>query len=241
MSAAYSVIIPAHNEETWLPRCLTALAEAMAAVGERGEVIVVDNASTDATARVAEEHGARVVREPHRQISRARNTGARCAGGRYLIFLDADTILPTPLLRQALSNLAGGECAGGGSFVRLDIPLPWSLRQFMKFWEWNARRMGLAAGCFVYCSREAFDAIGGFDERVYASEEVWFSRALGKWGRKNGKPFLLITEPPVVTSGRKIEWHTPLELLLRICLLVAFPFAVRFRSLCGLWYDRPKQ
>ena len=56
---SYSVIIPAYNEEQFLPDTLTALDAAMNELGEKGQVIVVDNNSTDATARVAEEHGLR--------------------------------------------------------------------------------------------------------------------------------------------------------------------------------------
>ena len=239
MSVTWSMIIPAHNEEALLPKCLESAAEAAAAVDAPGEVIVVDNASTDDTARIASERGARVVVEPHRQISRARNTGARQASGEFLVFLDADTFLPPTVLKQALENLSSGECAGGGSHVRFDAPLSWSLRKFLQFWTWSARRFGLAAGCFIYCTREAFDAIGGFDERVYASEEVWFSRALVKWGKRHGKPFRLIADPPVVTSGRKLEWYTALELLLRMALVAFVPFAMRSRRCCAMWYDRP--
>ena len=100
----YSLIIPAYNEEEWLARSLPAVRAAMTAVNVPGEVIVVDNNSTDRTAAVAREQGAEVVHEPVNQISRARNTGARCSRGRYLMFLDADTLLPPGTLRAALAN-----------------------------------------------------------------------------------------------------------------------------------------
>ena len=112
-----SIVIPAYNEEPFLPDTLVALDAAMNEIGERGQVIVVDNNSTDATARVAEEHGAEVVFEPVNQISRARNAGAAAAGGKHLIFLDADTLLPAELLRTALDNLESGTCCGGGALV----------------------------------------------------------------------------------------------------------------------------
>lgn len=69
---SYSVIIPAFNEETYLPKTLSILKEAMSCIKENGEIIVVDNNSTDSTYEIAKEHGVNVVREPINQISRAR-------------------------------------------------------------------------------------------------------------------------------------------------------------------------
>ena len=78
-----------------------------------GEVIVADNNSTDATAQIANDAGAHLVFEPVNQISKARNAGANGTRGRYLIFLDADTLLNPELLRAALEALETGEVCGG--------------------------------------------------------------------------------------------------------------------------------
>ena len=106
----YSVIIPAYNEEALLENTLEVLQKAMAEIPLSGEIIVTDNNSTDRTAEIAKSAGAKVVFEPINQISRARNTGAKHAEGRYLIFIDADTQTPTKLLQTALSNLESGKC-----------------------------------------------------------------------------------------------------------------------------------
>ena len=85
----YSIIIPAYKEEEYLPDTLESLKAAMDHLsGLRGEVIVTDNNSTDRTAVVAQKYGARVVFEEHRQISKARNTGAKNALGKYFIFIE---------------------------------------------------------------------------------------------------------------------------------------------------------
>lgn len=95
MATDYSIIVPAYNEEDCLPGTLAYLGRAMAGVPDAaGEVVVVDNASTDRTAAIASRWGARVVFEPHRQIARARNAGAAAARGGRLIFVDADTHVP---------------------------------------------------------------------------------------------------------------------------------------------------
>lgn len=237
MSVAYSVIIPAYNEQAWLAVSLPALRKAMEAVDLPGEVIVVDNNSSDRTAAVARQHGARVVFEPINQISRARNAGAKCAEGRYLVFLDADTLLPPALLGSVLAKLGSGDCCGGGALVVMDHAIPWYTRWILLGWNSLAVRCKLAAGCFIYCLREGFEAVGGFSQQVFASEEIWFSRSLSRWGQTRGMAFEVLREPPVVTSARKMQ-DRPVRNLLAFCFILAFPLAVRFRRLSRVWYYR---
>ena len=75
-------IIPAHNEEAWVGRCVSAIRSAMKSVGTAHEVIVVDDCSTDATSSVARQHTARVLRVEHRHIAAtvAVTTGLGCNG-----------------------------------------------------------------------------------------------------------------------------------------------------------------
>ena len=154
MATDYSVIIPAYNEEAFIGHTLDALRQAMATVSLNGEIIVTDNNSTDATAEIAKAGGARVVFEPVNQISRARNAGARQAAGRYLVFVDADTAVAPALLQAALDNLESGTCCGGGANVDMDVAVSRGARLTVNFWNWISRTFRLAAGCFVYCTRE---------------------------------------------------------------------------------------
>ena len=236
----YSVIIPAFNEEKLLPDTLAVLRDAMRVQDCDGELIVVDNNSTDETSRIARDWGANLVFEPYNQISRARNAGLTVASGEYLVFLDADTALNPELLRTAISNLEGGKCCGGGSVLKFDRPAG-SAQWAVDLWNWVSRRFGYAAGSFVYCLREGFEAVGGFSEAVYVGEEIWFSRKLKRWGGEHGMDFRVIPNAPVVTSGRKLEWHSPVQLIFQALLLVVFPIGTRFRSLCGQWYKRPEK
>ena len=108
----YSIVVPAYNEAELLPRTLTALRRVLDAIPHlRGEIVVANNNSTDRTAAVAAAHGARVVFEPINQISRARNCGAAAALGRYLIFVDADTIASPELVAAALALGAGAPAS----------------------------------------------------------------------------------------------------------------------------------
>src|SRR5262245_8455818 len=212
----------------------------MAAVPGRGEIVVCDNNSTDATAALAREAGVRVVFEGVNQISRARNAGAREARGRLLVFVDADTHVPRELLASALEALRSGAVCGGGAAVRFGAGPPDSaVAAAVRLWNRLSRWHRLAAGSFVFVTREAFEAVGGFSEQVYASEEIWLSRAVARWGRGRALEFVILDGPPVVTSNRKVEWFSASAVLGSILLFLVFPLAVRSRRLCWLWYRRP--
>ncbi len=236
-SPDYSIIIPAYNEESFLGRTLESVRNAMNGTDFRGELIIVDNASTDRTAEIAREWGATVLDEQYRQISRARNVGAKAATGRFLFFLDADTLMSPEILHEALAMLASGDYYGGGPIVQFDSEnLPWSVRAFTKIWNNYARNRCWAAGCFMFMLKEAFDAVGGFREDIYAGEEVYLSNALRKWGKARQKKFDLLN-PPILTSARKIK-KGHLSLLATMIVLGLCPFLARFRSLCWPWYGK---
>lgn len=236
-----SVLIPAFNEERLIAAVLAQVRASFAAVaGDRVyEIVVCDNASTDGTAEVARALGAEVVYEPHNQISRARNTAARAARGRWLIFLDADTLLPPALLAATLRRFDGGRVCAGGAVLRFGTKDPGFFGGgLLRLWNAISARLQLAAGSYVFCAREAWGAVGGFDEGVYAGEELLFSRRLVKWARARNLRFEVLTETPVVTSDRKLEWYGQWQLLWRMVLLMR-PGALRNREKCSLWYTRP--
>jgi len=236
---AYSIVVPAYNEQALLARTLSALAEAMAGVALSGEVVVCDNNSTDGTAAIARAAGVRVVSEPVNQISRARNTGARAARGRYLVFVDADTLVPPVLLANALEALSSGRVCGGGARIAMEPPPSGTAALLLTCWNAVSRRSRLAAGSFLFARRDAFEASGGFSLKVYASEEIWLSRSLKRWGASRGLGFPILQTPPVVTSSRKADWYSGGALLGAALLLLLCPFIVRSRTLCWLWYARP--
>jgi len=238
----YSVIIPAYNEADYLAQSLLALKTSMnSIIGMQGEVIVVDNNSQDRTALIAQMNGARVVFEEINQISRARNTGAKIAKGQYLIFLDADTLMNPALLNAALKNLQSGKCCGGGALIAFDSSLLPSAQKALDFWNWFSVKFKFAAGSFIYCLKTSYEDINGFPETVYAGEEIWFSKKLKAWGRKKKKSFNIITQYPVISSSRKLEWFSPVHLAVQFLIMIVFPFATRFRCLCTTWYVRPKK
>lgn len=227
-----SFIIPAHNEDELLGRTLNALDDAARALGQPFEVVVVDDASTDRTASIAQEHGARVIPVMHRQIAAARNAGALATNGDLLIFVDADTVVTQAAVRAAVEAMRQGA-AGGGCAFRFDGRLPPYGRALAAVAAPLYRVLGLASGCFLFCTRDAFRRAGGFDERLFAAEEAAMSRALRRQGR-----FVILREF-VTTSGRKLRAHSAREvlgLLLRFAL--AGPKSVRQREGLDIWYGK---
>jgi len=237
----FAVIIPAYNEEALLAKTLRSLREAMAASGRTGILVVVDNHSTDGTAAVAEAEGAdRVVFEAHNQIARARNAGAATTEAPWLVFVDADTCVEPETLRLALDDLERGRAVGGGALVVTDEPVGGIVGWLVRTWNRVASTFGYAAGSFFYCRRDAFEAVGGFDETVYAGEEVWLARRLKAWGRERDLRFGFIAEPPVITSARKAQWYRTSDFVRQLLIFVVFPWATKSKRFCGMWYQRPE-
>ncbi len=232
----FSFIIPAYNEEEWIAQSVRAIQDASNANSLAYEVIVVDNHSTDGTEKQAKEAGASVVHEPIRQIARVRNRGAQAAEGAYLVFIDADTIVSERVVGKMAAKLRTGEVVGGGAIVasdRQDSVMDYSLH----IWNTISKRFRLAAGSYLFSRRETFEQIGGFNERLYATEEIDLSIRLGRRGAREGLRFEILEEP-VVTSARKVDWYSNWQLALRFFIFLFLPWAIYYRSLCGFWYDR---
>jgi glycosyltransferase involved in cell wall biosynthesis len=223
--------IPAHNEEQFLPATLAAIADA--ARGLDHVVVVADDASTDGTALVAQGAGAEVVPIRARQISAARNAAGRRAlerGADVLLFVDADTRITPESLREALDLIESGCVGGGGTFV-FDGPVPLYARVLLTLFQGLMHISRLSGGAFIFCTREAFLKAGGWDQTLFASEEIAFASALKKHGR------FRIVRSPVVTSGRKLREFTAGEVL-GVCLLAALSGGrtLRSRDRLGVWY-----
>lgn len=232
-----SFIVPAHNEEQLLPATLTAIHDAARKVGGDYEILVIDDASTDRTPEVAIASGARLIKVNHRQIAATRNSGAAVARGELLIFVDADTVISQSLLRSALAAVKRGA-VGGGAEVEYDGEVPFYARVLLPVVVVLYCRVArLAGGCFFFCTRTAFDSAGGFDEHLYASEEVALSRALKREGE------FVILRQPVTTSGRKFRTYSGFRVLATLGrLFVKGPKAVRSRKDLDLWYrDRESE
>jgi glycosyltransferase involved in cell wall biosynthesis len=228
-------IVPAHNEQSCLGRTLQMIHESARAVGQPYEIIVVDDASTDATAEIARQNNARVINVNHRQIAATRNTGGRAAQGERLFFVDADTIINPRVVASALRWMDKGA-AGGGAPARFegDAPL---YAHLLLFWLGLWMRLaGIAGGAFLFCTRDAFQAVGGFDERLFGAEDAAMSWALKREGR------FVVLWKYVFTSARRARGVKGLQMLASLIRMAFFPgMLTRRSSVKTIWYESNRE
>ena len=234
-----SVVVPAFNEERLLPGSLVSIRAAMEGFGRLGwasELIVCDNNSTDRTAEIAKATGAQVVFEPVNQISRARNTGAACAGGDWIFFVDADSTPTAELFLEAADAIRAG-CLAGGSTVAYEDP-PAGVALATGIWNAVSRINKWAAGSFIFCEAAAFRETGGFSEELYASEEIDLFRRLKRLARREKRAIVILHRHPLRTSDRKLRlygWGEFFRFMVRTA--VSRGRTLRSRKDCFAWYD----
>ena len=236
-----SIVIPAFNEGGLLPSTLEAVRTAAAAFSEAGmewECVVCDNNSTDATAAVAEAHGARVVFESVNQIARARNAGASVATGDWLLFVDADSRPSKALFGDVVEGIRRGDVLFAGAVVALDAELPWGAVFGMWLWNGLSRWACWVAGSFVLVEAILFREVGGFDLRYFAGEEIDLSRRLKRAARRRGKRGTIFSRHPLLTSARRLRMYSAWELGRFFLRATLRPWSTTAsREACGMWYD----
>lgn len=204
-----SVIIPAHNEEDYLPAGLAAVAAAAEICPCEVETVVVLNRCTDRTEDLARAAGAVIAREDAKNLARIRNAGVAASRGEIIVTVDADSRLHPHFLRIAVEKLQSAKFVGGGAFV---LPERWSLgiigAGLMLIPYLAKYRLSFAA---FWTTRQAFDAISGFNPDFVTIEDVDFAIRLRAHGRKSGQKWGTIWTAPLVTSCRKFDqfgdWH----------------------------------
>ncbi len=197
-----SVVIPAHNEERYIARCLRSVARAAKQYGGRVEAIVVCDRCTDRTAAIAERLGARTLAVEERCIARVRNAGISAARGDIVVTIDADNTMTPGTLTEIAALLASGQYIGGGApirFERYSFPL-WCNDMMCRA---GFAVTGLYCGIF-WAERETFHAVGGFVEKR-AMEDAATAKALRDYGRRFGKRYTVLRENCLINSTRKYD------------------------------------
>lgn len=199
-----SFVIPARNEARYVGEALQSVARQDWPLGDL-EAVVVDNGSTDGTARVVQEFAAahpglavRLVAEPVRGRGRAKNAGARAARGRWLVFLDADSWASPNLVREVLRHAQDGFPAGSIRVVADSEDL--LDRAFFALLEFGKQLFGIRAQMF-YCRADLFRELEGFDEELEIAEDLEFLRRL----QARAVPTCHVTEAFIATSPRRLR------------------------------------
>jgi glycosyltransferase involved in cell wall biosynthesis len=223
VSPRISVVIPAFNEERFLPRLLASLQRARDSYRQGVsaiEVIVADNGSHDATAAIARSAGCVVVRAKPRVIAAVRNAGARAARGELLAFIDADTQVHAQTFNAIDDyfadprNPVAGAIGGQPERRSLAITAGWMLVGGVTAAAGYGVPSNLAE-CMptgvVCCRRKDWRAVGGYPESWNFAEDAVFMLDLMNLGRRDGRPWGWIRGAPALISTRKFdehgEWH----------------------------------
>ena len=236
----FSVVVPAHNEEAFLPGCLDAIARASDPYPGAVQVIVVLNRCTDGTAWIAAARGALTVASEARNLAAIRNAGAARATGEILITIDADSRMSANMLAEAEHALRSGRFIGGGVPIQPDRISPAIFLTGIAIMA-ICLSLGVQSAGLFWCYRRDFEAVGGFDERKHSAEDVDFARRLRAYGAAQGKRYGTLWKTRLITSSRKFDrfgdWFF-LGLLLRHPLRTWRALRGRDQALANrFWYD----
>ena len=235
-----TIAIPAFNEEKLLPETLAAIQDSskvFEAMNWDWELVVCDNNSSDRTAELSRDAGARVIFESQNQIARARNAAGQAARGDWILFVDADS-KPSPELFAATGEaMQQTDILGGGSTLTMGV-VPWWAAFWIHLWNCISRVMRWPAGSYFFCRTKAFRELEGFSKTLYASEELEFAERLKRHGRRRKQRLHIITGQPLITSARKLSLYSPWELV-RLLIATAFTGgrALGDPKACSWWYD----
>jgi glycosyltransferase involved in cell wall biosynthesis len=226
-----SVIIPAHNEEKNIGSCLESLF--LQEDVPDWEAIVVDNASSDRTVEMASGFpGVRIIKEPKKGVTLARNRGAAEARGDILFFLDADAIIPSDYLKRISEKFEKDKdlilISGPYSYtIDSNFYIKFALFFAYYFLAWPAecffnRFLGLAsslnAGNFAVMKKH-FLEVGGFNENIdFFGDEAELANRLGKQGKVR---FFLNLK--VKSSARRFKKEGVFRLCAKYVLNIIWP------------------
>jgi glycosyltransferase involved in cell wall biosynthesis len=197
VTISISFVIPARNEARYIGEAVASIVAAAEELREAVsyDITVVDDDSSDITAEIARQHGARVLTVRKRNIAAARNVGASSSSGGLLIFVDADTRISATLLDETIQSGA----VWGTALATTWDPCPlWARIGLALFNRYYVHWRKCAYGFYFVVRREAFDRAGFFPEATREGEHMALSKVLVSMF---GPPQVYSSR--VATSGRK--------------------------------------
>jgi len=196
-----SVIVPVFNEAPLIRRFLSNLRERTLGA----EIIVVDGASSDSTAQLAQGFCDQVIRTRERSRAKQMNAGAEAASGDILWFLHADAEVPLKCLDEIARIMRNPKVCGG--FFRIRLPAkPAVYRLTDSFAHYAGLLLRMRCGDHgMFCRRTAFVDAGRFPD-VPLMEDVEFFRRLRRCGR------VVHSNKRIAASARRYEAVGPLRL-----------------------------
>lgn len=198
-----SIIVPAHNEEKYIGRCLDSILTSAKHIDIPIEIVVVINRCSDGTEEIARRYQVVLAKENAKCLAKIRNVGIRASSGDVLVTIDADSWITINVLEEILLLLRTGKYVGGGVrmiFDRFSVGIVFSILAILPYIFTDP----ISGGMFWF-TRRSFDAIGGFDESLVSAEDICFGRKLKAFGKDLGLKYGTVRQGHLVTSCRKFD------------------------------------
>lgn len=207
-----SIIIPAWNEENYLPKLLDCVKKQ---TYKNYEIIVADAESTDRTRQIARKYGCKVVKGGMPAVGR--NNGAKAAKGEILLFLDADIELNKCFLKDALKEINVRKLDAAATPI---IPLTDKISDkiflgIFNLWAFATQLVyPHAVGSGIFCSKRLHKMVNGFDETIKLAEDMDYVKRCSKYGK-----FRLLRGVNIFFSMRRYEKEGRIKTGLKILLV----------------------
>ncbi len=175
METSVSVIVPAYNASPHIEKCLSSISEQTI---KNFEVILVDNCSTDDTAQRLEKYRFKILKPPeHTTAAGGRNYGAKSASGNIIVFVDADVVLNPDSIKDIADLVSEPGIAAVSALYSEEIPQSDFFSQLQNLiLVYRYSKMPKSAGviCSFFCAinKDAFRAVGGYDEKMLYYEDI---------------------------------------------------------------------
>lgn len=198
-----TVVIPTKNEEAWIETTLSVLANSK----DVSQIIIVDNDCGNEIKNIASRYSCLLLQDT--TPAKSRNTGAKASHGEFIVFVDADIIVPPDCIRCAVECLSENQNVGivhfkikpmtNNFFVNFSYLV---MNYYFRFLSFLGFSQGI--GNFIAVKRNVFDSIGGFDENIRAGEDVDFFRRASKF-----KTISYMINPMIYASTRRFSIENP--------------------------------
>jgi glycosyltransferase involved in cell wall biosynthesis len=193
-----SIIIITKNEEKTLPRLLESIKNQDF---KDYELILSDASSTDKTKDIAKKYCCKIIKGG--LPAEGRNNGARVAKGDILLFLDSDTKLPLNFLSKNLKEFNEEKLT-----IAIPFPIPLSKKYSYQIIFKSYRSFAVitqffipnGGGFCIFCKKEIFEKIGGFDETLILGEDHDLIRRCSKYGK-----FRILKNKPILLDIRRLD------------------------------------
>ena len=239
MSKEVTIIVPTYNEEENIDQCLQSIFNQN--MEKISKVIIADNNSRDNTVEITKKYDVTTIKGG--SPATARNNGARHSQTKYLLFLDADTILPDNFFETALNAFNKKKLKVASFYIKPD---PVDFFNKILFYFYNKISFFIAqlslpfittAGCCILVEKNIHDSVNGFCENMKVLEEYDYIKKIKKYGKFRVIPVYVFTSTRRFLPGSRLK-HTLILIIYYIKWLITGTIKNDF---LGYWKEHDEQ